>query len=283
MKSMTSEWMRAGACVSAILSFLMMPFDAADSAERVYYSIHVKSCESVEDARRQVERLRSNGRTVFWRMNEVPGESVHYKVYLGRYAGADDAVRSWEKLKRGKDVTFFGIHLLRESFPHATGLRGVTARGPGAIRRSLPAAGTDRFADNGDGTVTDRVTKLMWLKNGWRPEFRAATNWWDAVQRIQRLKIAGHDGWRLPTIDEWASLLDTDRQFPALVEPNPFHNMITHMPYWSRTEYTYGRDFTCQNQCPMEAYSVMLYSGSVIHQKKASRGLVMAVRSLDTS
>jgi len=140
-----------------------------------------------------------------------------------------------------------------------------------------------RFADNGDGTVTDRITNLMWLKNGRRLDFVSAVTWWDAVKKSKEIKIAGYDNWRLPTIEEWDSLIDTDHQYPALVEPNPFKNIVTHMPYWSMTEFVYGKDHTCSKVCPLDAYTVMLYSGRINHQKKNLRAFILPVRSIDPS
>lgn len=63
------------------------------------------------------------------------------------------------------------------------------------------------FVDNGDGTVTDRVTKLMWQKEGASPEafFGAALEY---VQELNAKKFGGYTDWRLPTIEELCSLLE---------------------------------------------------------------------------
>ena len=143
--------------------------------------------------------------------------------------------------------------------------------------------GEIRFVDNGDGTVTDRKTNLMWLKNGRRFDFVSAVTWWDAVEKSTKVTIGGYGNWRLPTIEEWHSLIDTDHQHPALVEPNPFKNIVTHMPYWSMTEFVYGKNHTCSKVCPLDAYIVMLYSGRINHQKKNRRAFILPVRSMDPS
>ena len=143
--------------------------------------------------------------------------------------------------------------------------------------------GEIRFVDNRDGTVTDRKTNLMWLKNGRRLDFVSAVTWWDAVKKSTEINIGGYDDWRLPSIEEWNSLIDTNRQYPALVEPNPFKNIVTHMPYWSMTEFVFGKDHTCSNRCPLDAYIVMLYSGRINHQKKSLRAFILPVRSIDPS
>ena len=64
------------------------------------------------------------------------------------------------------------------------------------------------FKDNGDGTVTDKNTGLMWAKaQGKR------VSWQAAVAGAKTLKLAGHTDWRLPTIKELYSIIDFNGAF----------------------------------------------------------------------
>ena len=69
------------------------------------------------------------------------------------------------------------------------------------------------FTDNGDGTVTDNVTGLMWVQspdlNG-DGEIRAddKRSYSDAMQQAGEFELAGYSDWRLPTIKEMYSLRD---------------------------------------------------------------------------
>ncbi len=63
-----------------------------------------------------------------------------------------------------------------------------------------------RFIDNGDGTVTDRETDLIWQKDQ-APE---RITWPQAQRYIQQLNeenFAGHSDWRLPTHAELTTLI----------------------------------------------------------------------------
>ena len=62
------------------------------------------------------------------------------------------------------------------------------------------------FIDNGDGTVTDTITGLKWQRNGSTRELsrREANSY---VKMLNEEKFAGYSDWRLPTIEELASLL----------------------------------------------------------------------------
>jgi len=63
------------------------------------------------------------------------------------------------------------------------------------------------FVDNGDGTVTDRATGLMWQKGGsLKPlAWRLVKSY---VNSLNKNRSAGYSDWRLPTIDELVSLIE---------------------------------------------------------------------------
>jgi hypothetical protein len=102
-----------------------------------------------------------------------------------------------------------------------------------------------RFVDNVDGTVTDRLTGLIWLKNA---GCFGRMTWGEANAAVNHLKSGDcgpetalmlTDGssvgdWRLPTMDELCSLIDFGRRAPALPGDHPFFN-IADGYYWSST------------------------------------------------
>lgn len=64
------------------------------------------------------------------------------------------------------------------------------------------------FVDNGDGTITDRITGLMWEKGG----SSSAVYWHQAKSYVSRLNnegFLGYHDWRIPTTEELASLLES--------------------------------------------------------------------------
>jgi len=54
--------------------------------------------------------------------------------------------------------------------------------------------GINNFVDNGDGTITDHATGLMWMKS----DNGTGMNWSDALDHAESLEYANHDDWRLP-------------------------------------------------------------------------------------
>lgn len=98
-----------------------------------------------------------------------------------------------------------------------------------------------RFTDNGDGTVTDNLTALVWLKN---MNCFGQQTWADALASAATLNSGEcglSDGsvegdWRLPSITELYSLIDTGRSSPALPIGHPFTG-VQFGYYWSSTTY----------------------------------------------
>ncbi len=67
--------------------------------------------------------------------------------------------------------------------------------------------GQNKFKDNGDGTITDLKTGLMWMKS----DSRKGMNWQQALKYAYKLKYAGYSDWRLPNAKELQYIVDYTR------------------------------------------------------------------------
>jgi hypothetical protein len=90
-----------------------------------------------------------------------------------------------------------------------------------------------RFVDNGDGTVTDNLTGLMWTANGTDEK-----TWQEALDWLKTLHMGGLTDWRLPNVNELRSLVDYTSSYPSLPHRNPFVYVQSDY-YWSSTTYAY--------------------------------------------
>ncbi len=102
-----------------------------------------------------------------------------------------------------------------------------------------------RLTDNKDGTVTDNLTGLVWLR---LTNCFGELNWYDALNAVNRFagwaygnvehcEISGGSvpgDWRLPNRRELDSLLDFSRYRPALPYGHPFVDV--QVTYWSSTK-----------------------------------------------
>lgn len=132
-----------------------------------------------------------------------------------------------------------------------------------------------RFTDNGDGTITDNLTGLIWLKNA---NCFGQRNWEQALADANALadpQCGLSDGsvpgdWYLPNRKELRSLLDAENFDPALPTGHPFIN-VTNGFYWSSTTAAFS---------PRSAWNVDFGAGSSAGAGKGSARFVTAVRGL---
>jgi hypothetical protein len=99
---------------------------------------------------------------------------------------------------------------------------------------------TNRFTDNGDGTINDALTGLIWLKDAacftmlhWNEALTSAAQLGNGACGLTDGSVAGQ--WRMPNSTELESLVDVSRSNPAISTGNPFVNIGA--TYWSSTTY----------------------------------------------
>jgi hypothetical protein len=170
---------------------------------------------------------------------------------------------------------------------------GTGTTGGGGIECST---GEDRFTDNGDGTVTDNCTHLIWLKSpncfkkGDDVVMIAWNKYWPKGEKVNDKvndKVKGgmpelmgkypncipngdanvKENWRLPSVKELQSLIDFSQIDPALPQGHPFDS-VQSSRYWSSTEIANGASY---------AWDVNLYHGGT--DGKSYTNYVWPVRS----
>jgi formylglycine-generating enzyme required for sulfatase activity len=119
------------------------------------------------------------------------------------------------------------------------------------------------YADNGNGTVTDNVTGLMWQQED-DDIFR---DWSSAVTYCENLPFGGHSDWYLPSRRELISIVDYGTYLPAIDE-GFFPNTNSSL-YWSSTTYASSTS---------NAHSVSFGTGSVNFRGKSNYAYVRCVR-----
>jgi len=147
-------------------------------------------------------------------------------------------------------------------------------------KTTVSTPSSSRYSDNGDGTVTDNRTGLIWMKKAncsgrdmtWEEAMQWATNLAQGQCGLRDGSRAGM--WRLPTKEEWKAMVDTRYRKPALSnaagtgqwkEGDAFSGV--QWGYWSSTEYRIS-----------SAWFVYLYDGSVGSIGKTATLYVWAVR-----
>ncbi len=139
-----------------------------------------------------------------------------------------------------------------------------------------------RFTDNEDGTVTDNLTKLVWLKDAdcfgirsWSNALIDSNNLSNGECGLSDGSIAGQ--WRLPSRFELESLLALGYRRPALsnaagtakwTEGDAYIGVQSGF-YWSSATYVGGARY---------AWLVRMYTGHVVDDVKTNGYYVWPVR-----
>ena len=149
-----------------------------------------------------------------------------------------------------------------------------------------------RFTTNGDTSVTDNVTGLVWTPSGnlmptkdpgWDTDYVPANGWeaandgivtWrhalDYIAKLNTDNYLGHNDWRLPDINELESLVNAGQSNTATwLNTQGFTNAQAD-GYWSSTSYAY--DAGC-------AWYVNMYGGNVGDDGKTDNHYVWPVRA----
>lgn len=122
------------------------------------------------------------------------------------------------------------------------------------------AAGS--LTDNGNGTVTDSGTILMWQQG------ESSTMTWEAaLTYCEGLSLAGYTDWRLPNRKELLSLVDYSTDSPSI--NTTFFPGTSSSDYWSSTTSAYQ---------PSSAWSVKFYQGDSIYYLKTYSYYARCVR-----
>lgn len=142
------------------------------------------------------------------------------------------------------------------------------------LLKGVAAAG---YVDNGNGTVTDTATNLMWQKcSAGQPNDpgcsgAAAAYVWDgsqgAIGYCEGLTLGGYNDWRLPNIKELTSIVDLTTYSPS-IKLAYFQNTQSSS-YWSSTTLS---DFTTSAWC------VNFFDGITWGSDKANTYYVRCVR-----
>ena len=135
-----------------------------------------------------------------------------------------------------------------------------------------------RFMNNGDGTVTDRLTGLVWSQDAGTPTVGSCAGgyktWYDALNYVtclNSINYLGHSDWRLPNINELESLINADEPNSAAWLIAQGFISVQSGYYWSSSSYAGLTDY---------AWVVYMWNGYVFYYYKSNYGYyVWPVRS----
>jgi len=130
------------------------------------------------------------------------------------------------------------------------------------VAQSLPGKTVNlSFVDNGDGTISDKKTGLMWEKEGSSETMVFS----EAEKYCKDLRMGEHRDWRLPTLEELFAIVDYKKNDPAI---DPIFKSKSSW-YWTSTDFAGYAGYV---------WCVSSYSGGVYWDSRYGSNYVRAVR-----
>ena len=247
---------------SGIFSYLDAPVPFSDSASPAYND--KQSNSMIADPEILIAKMTINGVDV-----ENGTEHIFPEIEVGPNPVAITVI-SVDKTT----TKTYNLNMYRAIPVFKTGAGSYSGINPledGATRRgvSWPAV---RFTNNGDGTVTDNMTGLMWLKDA--KKISTAYAFEDAVSHSQNdlLPFADYYDWYLPNISEMRSLMNYGQIGYDYLSVY-FDNCSYPEDWWSSTS---SPENPSANAC---CFSLRQFFSSFEDSGKTSNFYVWAVRA----
>ncbi|WP_178983947.1 Lcl domain-containing protein [Winogradskyella helgolandensis] len=170
---------------------------------------------------------------------EIDAQTWSSTVYVGK------TMRS--------DATIFGVNFVDgriKGYPKHKPKSGTDNKMYFRLVRGNSAYGKNNFIDNGDGTVSDYATGLMWQKM----DDGIGNDWEEALNYAENNKLAEHSDWRLPNAKELQSIVDYTRSpqttnspainpiFESTEIKDPKGNLGQYPFYWTSTTHLDGKN-----------------------------------------
>jgi len=154
-------------------------------------------------------------------------------------------------LTMNADQTVFGVNFVDgriKGYPKFKPASGADNEMYFRMVRGNTEYGENNYADNGDGTISDLATGLMWQK----ADDGVSKDWEEALEYSDNLELASFNDWRLPNAKELQSIVDYARSPQTTNSPaiNPIFDTTEindpegnpgHFPFfWTSTTHLDG-------------------------------------------
>lgn len=131
--------------------------------------------------------------------------------------------------------------------------------------------GKNNFIDNGDGTITDLATGLMWQQG----DSEKGMGWQASLSYAEKLELANYNDWRLPNAKELQSIVDYTRSpsttNSAAIDPvfnvsliEDIDNKEQYPYFWTGTTHLTGKG---ENTYTSAVYIAFGYAEGVMNDK----------------
>lgn len=118
----------------------------------------------------------------------------------------DEETVSVSQIVNETDISYPIVDTNQDTSYSSTGILSNTVEGMPYYGQDADYKGNQaNYSNNGDGTITDNVTTLMWSQN-----MGEKMTYSEAIEYAEKADLAGYTDWRIPSIKELYSLIQFD-------------------------------------------------------------------------
>ncbi|MFQ5443180.1 MAG: DUF1566 domain-containing protein [Nitrospinales bacterium] len=139
------------------------------------------------------------------------------------------------------------------------------------------------LVDNGDGTLTETQTQLMWTQKDSYADLGRCLDWRQSREYVKRLKTGGYEDWRLPSLNELFSIYDNTKESNISMDHDQEYLLALDTRFADGAAYWYwSNDYdetTLTDCCARSLYFV----NAMVHTRRFStcrKGGIRAVRDV---
>jgi len=142
----------------------------------------------------------------------------------------------------------------------------------------------NRYVDNGDGTITDKNSLLMWAKADSYSDLGKCLDWNEANKYISELQLGGYSDWDMPTVAELLSIYDDFEENAISYDHDPEYPLGLNKIFKDGTAYLFWSKDTLDvgnSECCVK--SVYFFNGLVTRHRfdMCSKSGVRGIRKVN--
>jgi hypothetical protein len=130
--------------------------------------------------------------------------------------------------------------------------KGLKKVGKVAKKKIETRSSDGRYIDNGDGTITDTKSGLMWTKKDSYADLGKCLDWNDSTDYVSKLGTGGFKDWRMPSVSELKTIYEESKSSNLSYDHNP--KVLLHLDsiFADGAAYWYWSSEAARKCCAVE-------------------------------
>jgi len=138
-----------------------------------------------------------------------------------------------------------------------------------------------RLKDNGDGTLTDPDSGLMWAQKDSYADLSKCLTYTESLKYVEDLKTGGYDDWRIPTLKELSSIYDDTQENVMAWDHDPEYPLALDSKFADGAAYWYWSSNCGTTELTQCCAKTLYFATGIVDMRRfelCNNGGVRAVR-----